>query len=74
MTVEATVPERLAVEDKLPLILDDPTFLEENGFKVFAPSGTEWREVDPAENARAADVRFDGFEFEESGHGRTTEE
>jgi murein L,D-transpeptidase YcbB/YkuD len=43
-----TVPERLAVEDKLPLILDDPFFLEEHGFRVFAPSGTEWREIDPA--------------------------
>jgi len=44
-----TVPERLAVEDKLPLILDDPDYLEDNGFTVFSRSGTEWREIDPAD-------------------------
>ena len=44
-----TVPEKIAIEDKLPLILDDPYYLEDNGFKVFAPSGKEWREIDPAD-------------------------
>jgi murein L,D-transpeptidase YcbB/YkuD len=44
-----TVPEKIAIEDKLPLILDDPSYLVDNGFKVFAPSGNEWREVDPAD-------------------------
>ena len=43
-----TVPERLAVEDKLPLIIDDPLYLAEHGFKVFARSGDAWREIDPA--------------------------
>jgi murein L,D-transpeptidase YcbB/YkuD len=43
-----TVPTKLAVEDKLPLILADPDYLAEHGFKVFAPAGTQWREVDPA--------------------------
>lgn len=43
-----TVPERLAVEDKLPLIIDDPFYLAEHGFKVFARSGDAWREIDPA--------------------------
>lgn len=31
------------------MILDDRYFLEDNNFKVFARSGTDWREVDPAE-------------------------
>ena len=44
-----TVPERLAVEDKLPLILDDRDYLVDNGFKVFAHAGATWREIDPAE-------------------------
>ncbi|MHB8835153.1 MAG: L,D-transpeptidase family protein [Candidatus Methylomirabilia bacterium] len=44
-----TVPEKIALEDKLPLILDDRDYLAEQGFKVFAPSGKEWREVDPAD-------------------------
>ena len=44
-----TVPERLAVEDKLPLILEDRDFLREHGFRVFALSGEDWREIDPAE-------------------------
>ena len=44
-----TVPEKIAVEDKLPLILDDPDYLAEFGFKVFAPSSKGWREIDPAE-------------------------
>ena len=43
-----TVPEKLAVEDKLPLIIDDPSYLAEHGFKVFARSGDAWREIDPA--------------------------
>ena len=44
-----TVPEKLAVEDKLPLILADRDYLEDNGFKVFAPSKKGWREIDPAD-------------------------
>ena len=44
-----TVPERIAVEDKLPVILDDRDFLKEHGFRVFAPAGEAWREIDPAE-------------------------
>jgi murein L,D-transpeptidase YcbB/YkuD len=44
-----TVPERLAVEDKLPLILEDRDFLREHGFRVFALSGEDRREIDPAE-------------------------
>ncbi len=44
-----TVPQRIAIEDKLPLILDDRDFLRDNGFKVFAPSGKGWREIDPAD-------------------------
>ncbi len=43
-----TVPKKIAVEDKLPLILDDPDYLAELGFKVFARSGKGWREIDPA--------------------------
>jgi murein L,D-transpeptidase YcbB/YkuD len=43
-----TVPAKIAVEDKLPLILDDPYYLEDHGFKVFARSGDGWHEVDPA--------------------------
>lgn len=44
-----TVPEKIAIEDKLPLILDDRDYLKDNGFKVFAPAGKEWREIDPAD-------------------------
>jgi murein L,D-transpeptidase YcbB/YkuD len=43
-----TVPEKLAIEDKLPLILDDPYYLEDHGYKVFKPAGAGWLEVDPA--------------------------
>jgi murein L,D-transpeptidase YcbB/YkuD len=44
-----TVPLKLAIEDKLPLILEDPDYLGDHGFRVFAPEGAGWREVDPAE-------------------------
>jgi murein L,D-transpeptidase YcbB/YkuD len=55
-----TVPEKIAIEDKLPLILDDPSYLVDNGFRVFAPSGNEWREVDPADVdwTRLSSTRF----------------
>jgi murein L,D-transpeptidase YcbB/YkuD len=43
-----TVPEKIAIEDKLPLILRDPRYLEKNGFTVYAPAGADWREVKPA--------------------------
>jgi murein L,D-transpeptidase YcbB/YkuD len=43
-----TVPEKIAIEDKLPLILEDPFYLEDNGFKVLAPKGGTWREINPA--------------------------
>ena len=43
-----TVPEKLAIEDKLPLILADPFYLEDRGFTVWAPAGAGWRQVDPA--------------------------
>ena len=42
-----TVPEKIAIEDKLPLILDDPYYLEDHGFKVYEFSGKVWREIDP---------------------------
>ncbi len=44
-----TVPEKIALEDKLPLIIDDPDFLENHGFRVFERSGKSWREIDPSE-------------------------
>ena len=55
-----TVPEKLAVEDKLPLILADSDYLEDNGFKVFAPSKKGWREIDPADVdwTRLSETRF----------------
>ena len=44
-----TVPEKIAVEDKLPLILEDRDYLKEQGFHVFARKGRTWREIDPAD-------------------------
>jgi len=44
-----TVPLKIAIEDKLPLILNDSYYLAEHGFKVFEPSGEEWSEIDPAD-------------------------
>jgi murein L,D-transpeptidase YcbB/YkuD len=42
-----TVPVKIAIEDKLPLILDDRDYFKDHGFRVFAPSGSVWREIDP---------------------------
>jgi murein L,D-transpeptidase YcbB/YkuD len=42
-----TVPVKIAIEDKLPLILDDRDYFKDHGFRVFAPSGGDWREIDP---------------------------
>lgn len=44
-----TVPVRLAVEDKLPLLREDPGALLGQGFRVFTPAPEGWREIDPAE-------------------------
>ncbi|HWR97295.1 MAG TPA: L,D-transpeptidase family protein, partial [Candidatus Methanoperedens sp.] len=44
-----TVPAKIALEDKLPLILNDREFLALAGFKVFARTGKAWREIDPAD-------------------------
>jgi murein L,D-transpeptidase YcbB/YkuD len=41
------VPLRIAVEDKLPLIRQDPGYLGRNHMKVFQGWGTEAREIDP---------------------------
>ena len=41
------VPVRIAVEDKLPLIRQDPGYLARNHMKVFQGWGTEAREIDP---------------------------
>jgi murein L,D-transpeptidase YcbB/YkuD len=40
---------KIAIEDKLPLILDDRDYFKDHGFRVFAPSGSAWREIDPDE-------------------------
>jgi murein L,D-transpeptidase YcbB/YkuD len=55
-----TVPERIAVEDKLPEILDNRDFLKEQGFRVLAPAGGGWREVDPdgVDWTRLSEKRF----------------
>jgi len=42
-----TVPRRLAVEDKLPQIREDPDFLRREGFKVFAGWSRDAEEVYP---------------------------
>lgn len=42
-----TVPRRLAVEDKLPKILEDPDFLHREGFKVYAGWGKDAEEILP---------------------------
>jgi murein L,D-transpeptidase YcbB/YkuD len=44
-----TVPETIALEDKLPLILDDRDFFASEGFKLFRRVGKSWREIDPAD-------------------------
>jgi murein L,D-transpeptidase YcbB/YkuD len=41
------VPAKIAIEDKLPLILDNRQFFAEEGFRLFARAGKGWREVDP---------------------------
>lgn len=43
-----TVPERLAVEDKLPRIRRDPGYLKRMGFTLYAGWGEDRRVVDPA--------------------------
>ncbi len=42
------VPYKLAVEDKLPEIRKDLTYLARNGFQVFQGWGSEQREIDPS--------------------------
>lgn len=42
------VPHKLAVEDKLPEIQKDPTYLSRLGVRVFEGWGTTGRELDPA--------------------------
>jgi murein L,D-transpeptidase YcbB/YkuD len=41
------VPPRIAVEDKLPLIRQDSSYLARNHMKVFRGWGSEAREIDP---------------------------
>ena len=41
------VPHKLAVEDKLPEIRKDFSYLQRNGFQVFQGWGSEQREIDP---------------------------
>jgi murein L,D-transpeptidase YcbB/YkuD len=41
------VPPRIAVEDKLPLIRQDASYLARNHIKVFQGWGAETREIDP---------------------------
>jgi murein L,D-transpeptidase YcbB/YkuD len=55
-----TVPLKIAIEDKLPLILDNRDFFKEQGFRVLAPSGKGWREIDPADVdwTRLSESRF----------------
>ncbi|HLV78538.1 MAG TPA: L,D-transpeptidase family protein [Marinobacter sp.] len=43
-----TVPRRLMVEDQLPLIQNDPAYLDRMGFKVYQGWGADRIEVDPA--------------------------
>jgi murein L,D-transpeptidase YcbB/YkuD len=42
------IPQGLAVEDKLHLIMEDPAYLEENGIRVVKGWGDDSQEVDPA--------------------------
>jgi murein L,D-transpeptidase YcbB/YkuD len=42
------IPRDLAVQDKLPLIKDDPTYLAEQGITVLTGWGADATEVDPA--------------------------
>jgi murein L,D-transpeptidase YcbB/YkuD len=41
------VPSRIAVEDKLPIIRQDPGYLARHHMKLFRGWGTEAREIDP---------------------------
>lgn len=43
-----TVPDTIAVEDKLPEILADPGYLAANGYRVLGRAGGLWREVEAA--------------------------
>jgi murein L,D-transpeptidase YcbB/YkuD len=44
-----TVPETIAIEDKLPLILEDRDWLAKEHVRVLGRAGKGWREVDPAD-------------------------
>ncbi|HEY5999609.1 MAG TPA: L,D-transpeptidase family protein [bacterium] len=41
------VPAKIALEDKLPLILGNRDFFAEERFRLFARAGMAWREIDP---------------------------
>ncbi len=43
-----TVPNKLAVQDELPQIRRDPSFLQRMGFTVYQGWGENRREIDPA--------------------------
>jgi len=43
-----TIPPSIAVQDKLPLIRKDPSYLARQGIKVYAGWGSEAQEIDPA--------------------------
>ncbi len=42
------VPNKIAVEDKLPLIRKDPAYLAQQGFELLEGWGVEERRIDPA--------------------------
>jgi murein L,D-transpeptidase YcbB/YkuD len=56
------VPPRIAVEDKLPLIRQDPSYLARNHIKVFRGWGSEAREIDPT-TVNWAKVSADKFPY-----------
>jgi murein L,D-transpeptidase YcbB/YkuD len=55
-----TVPEKLAIEDKLPLLRRDPDLLRDQGFRVFAYRPEGLREIDPGDVdwSRVSDKHF----------------
>lgn len=56
------VPTSIAVKDKLPLIKDDPEYLERNGYALLNGWGAEERRVDPQsidwQNVTPANFRY----------------
>jgi murein L,D-transpeptidase YcbB/YkuD len=56
------IPIKIAIEDKLPLIRQDPNYLTRQHIKVFQNCGGKYREVDP-ETIDWSSINADNFKY-----------